>query len=148
MPSQHTLSVPFFNGTAYADSGWDVDAAGEYATAFFVLPSWISQVYKIRVYARSIVTETHAMLATITANGGGSNEAYTTEAISVADKVSETTNFAADDIIYWEIDSADDADIPHLSGGDAVTLKVSGVNAAGDNCATDAHFIALEILVV
>lgn len=139
------VQAPFVDGTTYADSGWDVDAAGEYAATWFNLPSWATSIKQIRIYARSMATEAHAMLATFTLNSGASNEAYNTEAISVADKASETTNFDADDIVYWEIDSGDDADLGHLTGGDSAEFKVVGVAAAGDNVGTDAHFRNIEI---
>jgi len=139
------LVFPFVNGTAYDDSGWDIDVPAEYATAFIHLPVDLQTVIWIRIYARSMLTEAHGMALTITANGGASNEAYNTEAISIADKISETLNFTADDIIYWEIDSGDDADIGHLTGGDSVEFKVVGQAAVGDNCATDARFRCVEI---
>ena len=145
MVSEHSLIIPFVNGTTYDDSGWDVDAAGEYAGTFFVLPSWVQRVIWIRIYARSIVAETHSMALTIAANAGASNEAYNTEAISIADKSSATTNFAADDIVYWEINSGDDADIGHLLGGDSVEFKVVGQALAGDDCATDARFHCIHV---
>lgn len=140
-----TVNMPFVDGTACEDSGWDIDAGGEYARAFAYLPRTLHKVVSINVYARSIVLEADAMLADFTVNSGLSNEAYNAEAISVAGKVSTTTNFSADDIMYWTLIAADDSDIGDLVGGESLEVKVVHAAAAGGNCETDARFRTVQI---
>lgn len=140
--------VSFVDGTACEDSGWDIDVVGEYARAFAFLPGDVTKIVRIKIYARSMVTEADAMRLEININGGGDNEAYNTEAIAVADKASTSTNFATDDIIYWTLTSSDDADIGDLARGDSLEIKVLGEDAGGDDCTTDARFRTVEIQYV
>ena len=81
----------------------------------------------------------------ININAGASNEPYTTEAIAVANKPSETSNFAANDVIYWEIDPSDDPDIGDLAGGDSLGIKVLHEAAGDGDIATDAVLRCVEI---
>lgn len=142
------MTVPFINGSVYDDRGYDIDLGGEYAATFFQLPDDYQELIDLRIWAYSVVAEADAMRLEIVANGGASNEPYNTEGISVVDKASETTNFAADDIIYWELTSSDDADLGHLAAGDSVELKVLHEAAGGADCATDARFRFIELRYV
>jgi len=49
---------------------------------------------------------------------------------------STSSNFGADDIIYWTISGV----ALNLLGGDSVEIKVLHEAAAGADCATDAFF--------
>jgi parallel beta-helix repeat protein len=143
-----TIIVPFVDGTAVDDHGWDVDASTEYARAFAMLPPQLTEIKRVRIHAYTSVAEVHAMELDITINGGASNEPYNTEVISVAGKGSSTVNFAANDIIYWEVLAADDADLNDLTGNDSLEIKVVYAPVDGDNCATDAGFRTVEIQYV
>jgi len=140
-----SLSVSFVDGSDAQDSGFEIDLAAEYARAYIVLPEQVNTVSEIRIYARSVVLEADAMRLEILINAGADNEAYNAETIAVADKPSTSTNFAANDIIYWTLTSADDADIGDLTRGDSLEIKVLHEAAGGDDCETDAFFRSIEI---
>lgn len=144
------LNVPFVDGTTFlsadgASWGWEIDLATEYAIALCQLPPELSQIMRIRIRAVSIILEADGMTLQIDGYGGTSNEAEGTETIAVVNKVSSTTNFAANDYVYWELTAADDADIGHLTGGDRLQLKVQHEATVGADIATDAVFQAVEI---
>jgi len=136
------LVIPFVNGTAWDDRGWDVDQAAEYAATFFSLPPNISSVVAVYIYAHSVVTEGDKMELDIAINGGADNEPYNTHSYSGSGVDSTSSNFAANDIIYWTVTHAD---VTALTGGDSVEVKVVYAAAAGANCATDARFRTIEI---
>lgn len=140
-----SVIAPFVDGTACEDSGWDIDAVGEYARAFAILPSDLIKIHQIKIYGRSMVLEADAMRLEIIMNGGADNEAYNTEAISIVDKASTSTNFAADDIVYWVLTATDDSDIGDLAAGDSVEIKVLGEDAGGADCTTDCRFRTVQI---
>jgi hypothetical protein len=85
------------------------------------------------------------MRVEISAQGGGDNEAYNAEAISVVDHPSTSTNFAANDYIYWIVDAGDDADVDDFVGGDHVQFKVLHEAAGGADAATDAVFESVTV---
>lgn len=143
-----SVKVPFVDGSVADDRGWDIDGAAEYARAYAFLPTGLQEIIRIKIYAMSVVTEADAMRLEIAMNGAADNEAYNTEAISVVDKASTSSNFAANDIIYWIINSSDDSDIADLAGGDSLDIKVLHEAAGGDDCATDARFRTVEIQYV
>lgn len=134
------VPVPFVDGSVADDRGWDIDAGGEYARAYATIPNGAYKVVRIQIHAMSVVNEADAMRLEIAMNSGYPNEAYNAEAISVADKPSDTTNFAANDIIKWVLTPSDDADIGHLRAGDSLDIKVLHEAAGGDDCETDARF--------
>jgi len=145
-----TLNVPFVDGTTFLSAdgnswGWEIDLATEYAIALCQLPPELSQIMRIRIRAVSIVAEADGMTLQIDGYGGTSNEAEGQETIAIVNKVSSTTNFAANDYVYWELTAADDADIGHLTGGDRLQLKLQHEAAAGADCQTDAVFQAVEV---
>jgi len=100
---------------------------------------------QIRIKAVSIVLEADAMRLQIDGYGGASNEAEGTETIALANQASTSTNFGANDYIYWLLTASDDADIDDLTRGDTVQIKVQHDAAGGANCETDAVFQTLEI---
>ena len=125
--------------------GWEIDAAGEWAIALGQLPLKLRRVVRIKIWAVSNVLEADHMRLEININAGASNEPYTTEAIAVANKPSETSNFAVNDVIYWEIDPSDDPDIGDLAGGDSLGIKVLHEAAGDGDIATDAVLRCVEI---
>lgn len=120
--------------------GIEIDAADEIAIAKRTLPLWVKQVVQIKVYAISLLTEADAMRLEILIDAGISNEAYNAEAIAVVNKASATTNFAANDIIYWLLTAADDVDVDDLIGGDHCSIIVRHEIAGNGDCETDAVF--------
>jgi len=145
-----TLVFPFVDGTYFlmvdaATWGWEVDESGEYAIATGDLPLNVQQVVRVKVRGVALVTEADAMRLEINGYGGASNEPFTQETIAVANKASVTSNFTANDYIYWMIDPTDDADIGHLLGGDSVMFKVKHEAAGDGDCATNAAFLCVMI---
>jgi len=120
--------------------GIEIDAADEIAIAKRTLPLWVKQVVQIKVYAISLLTEADAMRLEILIDAGISNEAYNAEAIAVVNKASVTTNFAANDVIYWLLTAADDVDVDDLIGGDHCSIIVRHEVAGNGDCETDAVF--------
>jgi len=130
-----TITVPFVDGSDPQTSGFEIDIGGEFARAYAFIPLEVQQVLRMKIYARSVVLEAHAMHLEVNMNAGASNEAFNTHAAALANQDSTTTNFAADDIIYWTIT---DAAVLALLGGDSVEIQCNFEDAVGDDCATDA----------
>jgi parallel beta-helix repeat protein len=146
----HSLTVPFTHGTTRLDTvgagwGWEIDLDTEYAVATIQLPQRLQEIVGFKIAANSIVAETHSMQLEIAAQGGGDNEAYNAETIAVPNASSVSTNFAANDYIYWWVTYGDDADISDLTGGEHLQFKVLHEAAGGDNCATDAVFSSVTV---
>lgn len=134
--------VPFVSGNDPQDSGFLIDAAAEYARAFLRLPPHVSQVVRMKVYARITITETDRMLADFTIYGSADNEAYNTHDGSVASLQSTTINFTTNDIGYWTITTAG---VLALIGGDSIQVKVLHRIAGGADCQTGGYFRTVEI---
>jgi parallel beta-helix repeat protein len=137
-----SVIVPFVSGYDIQQSGILVDGEEDYADTWTMLPVEVQQVVRAKVYARSAATETHAMEADFVIYGAADNEAYTTNNGSAASLASTSTNFAADDVIYWTITAAG---LLTMLGKDSIQARVDGAAADGDNCATNAYFRTLEI---
>jgi hypothetical protein len=137
-----TITVPFSDGSDPQDSGFLIDANTEYARAWLRLPDEVLQVVKMKVYARSVVAEADKMRAEFVVFGGADNENYQTHNGSVANHPSTSSNFAADDVIYWTLT---EAGILALLGGDSVEVKVLYEAAGGADCATNAYLRTVEI---
>lgn len=137
-----TYIVPFSDGTDPQDSGYEIDANTEMARAWLRLPPEVQQIVRMKVYARSVVAETHEMELEMVILGGADNEPFGTHDGSIAQLDSASINFAADDIIFW-INT--EAGTLALVGGDSVEVKVLHEAAEGDNCETDAFFRTVEI---
>lgn len=136
------IVVPFVDGSDPQDSGYEIDLAAEYARTYLVLPPEVNQVLRIKIYARSVVTEADAMRVETVILGGADNEPYNTHVGSEANLASESTNFAADDVIYW---ICSPAGVTALTGGDSVEIKVLHEIAGGADCQTDAFFRTASI---
>jgi len=117
--------------------GIDIDANDEFAYAHTILPEETQQVIRIKIWAYTNILEADKMRLRIVAHGATDNEAWSGNAIDVANHPSESSNFAANDVIYWLIDSGDDAQIGTLTAQDYMELLVVGEAAGGDDCATD-----------
>lgn len=147
----HVRTFQFIQGTTFIDAdgsakGWEIDVADEFAIGLTQMPLECQQVVKIKIWAVGLASPAAGkeMLVDILANAGGSDETYTTEAISVASKKSVETAFAVNDVIHWMIDPTDNADIGHILGGDSVEVKVK-YRAGNGDVETDAVFRAVEI---
>jgi len=125
--------------------GIDIDANGEIAFATITLPNEVQQVIRIKIWAYSNVLEADAMRLQIVAHGATDNEAWNGNPIDVADHPSESSNFAANDVIYWLIDASNDAQVGTLAAQDYVEVLAVGEVAGGADCATDALFGGVEI---
>lgn len=136
-----SIVVPFSNGSDPQDSGYEIDAAAEIATAFICLPLHVQQVLRMKIYARSVVTEADTMHMEYWMNGGADNEGYATHASHETNKNSTSSNFAADDVIFW---TSTATGVKALTGGDSVEVKVTHEDAGNGDCETDAFFRTVE----
>jgi len=134
--------VPFSDGTDPQDSGFLIDLDTEYARAWLRLPAEVQQVVRMKIYARAGVLSAAAMRLEINVNGGADNEAYNTHATAAPNTPSTSTNFAADDVIFWTLTSAE---IVALLGGDTVEVKVLHEAAGDGDVATNAYIRTVEI---
>jgi len=137
-----SVVVPFVDGTDPQDSGFLIDLDTELARAFLFLPDEVQQVRFLKIYARSGATEADKMRLEINVNGGADNEAYTTHQTLAPNTASTSGNFAANDVIYWTLASAN---ILALSAGDSIEVKVLHEAAGGVDCATNAYIRTVEI---
>lgn len=137
-----SITVPFVDGTDPQDSGYLIDSDTEYARAFTFLNFEVIQVVRMKVYARAVPTEADKMRAEFVIYGGADNEAYNTHDGSVADHPSTSSDFAADDVIYWTIT---EAGILALLGGDSVEVKVLHEAAGNGDIDTQAYFRTVTI---
>ena len=96
----------------------------------------------MKVSARAVILSAAAMRAEFVVYGGADNEAYNTHDGSIANHPSTSTNFAADDIIYWVLT---EAGILALVGGDSVEIKVLYEDAGNGDVVTDAFFRTVTI---
>jgi hypothetical protein len=133
--------IPFIDGTDPKDSGFYINASAEMARVFFHVPERASLVKRIKVFGRSVVTEAHGMMLTLSHNGAADNEGYTTHNSSAA-VVSTSVNFTADDIIYWIMNAAG---VTALTGKDSVELKALYNALSGDNCASDVYIRSIVV---
>jgi len=134
--------VPFSDGSDYQDSGFLIDADTEYARAWLRLPPEVQQVVRIKIYARAVAASGTTMALEINVNGGADNEAFNTHATAAPNTPSTSTNFAADDVIYWTLTSAE---IVALVGGDSIEIKVLHEAANAGGVTTDAYLRTVEI---
>jgi len=135
-------TAPVINTTP---GGVDIDANDEFCYVHITLPERLHQVVRIKLWAYSNVIEADAMRLRVVAHGATDNEAWSGNAVDVADHPSESSNFAANDVVYWLVDAGDDAQIGTLAAQDLVELMAVGEVAGGADCATDALFGSWEI---
>jgi len=138
----NTYVVPFTDGSDPQDSGFLINGAGDMARTWMRLPDNVHQVVRMNVYARSVVAEADSMRLEFVIYGGADNEVYTTHDGSVANHPSTSSNFAADDVIYWTITTAGAL---ALTSGDSIEIKILHEDAGGADCATDAYIRTVEI---
>lgn len=144
-----TVSFSFgsgWGGSASGQYGWDVDAAGESTVCWFNLPQDCEYVIDIRVYAQSMVTESDGMVAEFYVRSAAANEQQNENQAVFQNETSDTTNFAANDIIVWVLNTNDE--FHNMVGNDSGYVLVNGLVADGDDCATDARFRTIEIRYV
>lgn len=147
-----TIPKTFMEGVTFiwADAspkGWEIDEADEYAIAFVTLPLGVQQVVRIKIWGVGLAAPGvgNQMRLEININAGQDDEAYTAEAIAIANKNNVTENFAVNDVIHWMIDATDDADIGDLIGGDQLEIKVKHEIAGNGDIATDAILRTVDI---
>jgi len=146
-----SVILPFVEGSTFLSDetagplGWEIDANTEYAIALGVIPPNVYAPVRWKIWATSVILEADAMRLEIKGYGGQSNDPYNTEYVLAVDKPSTTTNFAANDVIYWMLDKNDDIDIDDMTAGHQVFVKVLHEAAGGADCATDAVFTCVEI---
>ncbi|GAI36220.1 unnamed protein product, partial [marine sediment metagenome] len=137
-----SVVVPFSDGTEALDSGYLIDDATDLARAFLFLPEEVQQVRFLKIYGRAVGASATTMALEINVNGGADNEAYTTHQTLAPDTPSTSSNFDANDVIYWTLTSAN---ILALSAGDSVEVKVLHEAANGGGIETNAYIRTVEI---
>lgn len=138
----NSVIVPFSDGTEPQDSGYLIDTIADTARAYLILPLEVQVVIKLKIYARAVDASGTTMALEIKVNGGASNEAYTTHATAAPNTPSITSNFAANDVIYWELTSAQ---IVALLGGDSIQVVVLHEAANAGGVVTNAYLRTVEI---
>ena len=132
------MVIANFMHTTGADQGWQVNAATEWAIALGHIPADYLTFVSLDVYGVTEVLEADEMRIELEMYAAASDEPFTTETISVADKDSETTNMAVDDIVYWSFVLADDADFGDLAAGDSLQIKLIHEAVGGGSIDTQA----------
>lgn len=143
-----TMTLSFIEGTTLLSSapfGWEIDAGSEYSLALGALPLEAQQVVRWKIFATSVVTETHNMTLQILGYGGADNQPYSTETVSIGTLNSTSLNFAANDVIFWTVTATDDIDLEEMFGGDQIMIQVLHEAASGGACETDAIFTCVII---
>jgi parallel beta-helix repeat protein len=138
----NSVIVPFSDGTDAQDSGYLIDLNADTARAWLILPLEVQVVMKLKIYARAVDASGTTMALEINVNGGASDEAFTTHATAAPDTPTTTSNFAADDVIFWELSSAE---IVALNAGDSIQVVVLHEAANGGGIETDAYIRTVEI---
>lgn len=129
-----TVVFPFVDGSDPQDSGFLIDAAGEFARAYGYLPFEVQQVVRVRVHARPVITNVNGMYARYTLWAAAVGENYQTHGGTPLDVL--TAAVTADVIISWIMPST-----PWLAllGGDSFELKVEH-HIGTDTEHTNAYF--------
>jgi len=149
----HIVHVSFLEpiGTAtwdvVAPSGIEVDAADEGAFTMGVMPPHCQQTLRIVVWAVGLAAPGvgNQMEMTFNMDAGQPDEAYNAEAITVANKDSDQTDFAVNDIVTWTFAPADDSDIGDLVAGDCFEIRAMFVAGGAPDIDTDVLFRCVEI---
>ena len=133
------VTAQFIHGAGVAQ-GWQVNLAAEWAIALGHVPDDFLTFVSLKVYGVTEITEADEMRLELEMYSAASNEIFSTETISVADKDSETTNMTIGDVVYWEFTAADDADFADLAAGDSLQIKVLHEIAGGGSIDTQSVF--------
>lgn len=149
----HVLHVPFLEpiaGAAWdvtAPGGIDVDADTEGAFTMGVLPPECQQTVRIKVWAVGLAAPGvgNQMEIEFNMDAGQPDEAYNAEAISVANKDSNETNFIINDVVTWTLTPSDDSDVGDLVAGDCFEIRVMHETSVDGDANTDALFRCVEI---
>lgn len=149
----HILHIPFLEpiGTAAWDvsppSGIEVDAVDEGAFTMGTIPNQCQQTMRIKVWAVGLATPGagNQMEMTFNMDAGQPDEAYNAEVIAVANKISDQTNFAVNDIVTWTLTPTDDSDIGDLAAEDCFEIRVMFDAGGAPDIDTDALFRCVEI---
>ena len=140
------LPAQFIHADASA-KGWEIDAANEWAIIYGYLPASVRTVLRIVVHGVGLAAPGagNGMCIDFLMNAGTVDQAFDTENIVVANKVSNEVNFGVNDVVSWTFTSADDADIADLQGYDRFEIKIKYSAGAGTDVATDAVFTSVGI---
>jgi len=147
-----SIIVPFIAGTEHivadgSPKGFRIDAAGEYAIGYLVIPEDCQATFRIKIWGVGLAAPGagNEMLLNIVANSGRPDETWNAEAISVANKPNNETAFAVNDVISWTLTITDDVDVRDLRPGDCVEIKVIYNAAVAPDIATNALLRCVQI---
>jgi len=148
-----TVMVPFVEpiGTATWDvnppCGIEVNAVDEGAFTMGSMPPQVYEVVQVRVYAVGLAAPGvgNAMEIEFNLNSGRPDEVYNSETVAVANKDSDQTNFAVNDIVTWTLTDSDDPDIDDLVDKDCFEILVMHEVGADTDIDTNALFRCVEI---
>lgn len=141
------LWANYVSATASA-KGWEVDDAADWAAALSQLPLELQQIVRFKIWAVALGAPIGAggqMHLEIMMNAGADNLAFNTEPVALANFDGVTTDYVADDVVHWSVDSGDDADIGSMVGGMSIEVKVIYETGADPDGATNAVFRSVEI---
>jgi hypothetical protein len=134
-------------GATVTSLGVLVDAGGENAGTSFILPDDCTQIDTFRVTARcgAATGVGDGMNLLITLYCANDNEqSYSTHVLSAVFNT-VGTDYAADDVMYWEVPYASLSGAQSATGGDNVLCTLTYTGAAGDGDATNCDLYAVEI---
>lgn len=119
---------------AGSPKGYRLNNSDCWVLAGVQLPRDLVEIVRIRVTAVALnLSGGQAMEVDLEANAAEADEPYNTEAVAVANKDSEETGYAANDIITWVFDSSDDADIADMTAKDSLEFLLLFTIASGDD---------------
>lgn len=143
-------AAEFVSATASA-KGWQVDGGTDWAVALGQLPADLLRIVRIKIWAVALGAPIGAgghMHLEIVMNAGADDLIFSTENVALTNFDGVTTDYIADDVIHWDVDPGDDADIGSMVGGMSIEFKVIYEAGADPDGATNAVFRAVEVLYV
>ena len=147
LPTIPLYCVSYNTNTTHED-GIEIDEAGEWASFVGQLPLEVQQVVRFEIWAVGLAAPGagNQMCLEIEIEGGAEDEALNThDTGALAAQLSDTINFAINDIIKW---TTIHANALALLGGDSVKCVVRHNVAVNTDIATDASFRRVLLHVV
>jgi len=125
-----------------------INDTNEFVLGSVCLPPDAVQLVWVTVCGTSAVLEADSMMFGIEMNAGGDNDAYNRDAFGALTKASTSSNFAANDNIFWVFTHNDDADMRDFTGGDCIEIKLKYSAAVDVDCATNVYIKSIKLWFV
>lgn len=132
-------------GATLGQDGVLVDAAGENCETYIALPFEAKRVRRVVIFAVSVVAEADQMLLDIYINAAADNEIYNAHSATNLNVKSKTVNFAATDILTWDLTVDLYPNLANLVGGQRISIAALYHALSAPDCATNAKFSAVLV---